>query len=254
MTDQMLNTDPPRVLIVIPALNEARSIRGVLDDLRQHVPWADLAVIDDGSIDETAAIAAGAGAIVLRLPFNLGIGGALQTGYMYAARHGYDLAVQFDGDGQHRADQVLPLLKAVGQGADLVIGSRMMVQGSYRFPLMRGMGSKLIGAIIRLVTGLRICDPTSGFRAFSRRMIEFFARHYPQAYLESPEALAWAARHGMIVREVPVEMRPAERSSIGNVMGVFHSLRVCLALLIDVLESRFPEKPAAPTTNRKADQ
>jgi hypothetical protein len=250
----MLNAGRPRVLIVIPALNEARSIRGVLEDLRLHVPRADLAVIDDGSTDDTVAIARGAGAIVLRLPFNLGIGGALQTGYIYAAQHDYDLAVQFDGDGQHRADQVLALLQAVGQGADLVIGSRVMAPGRYRFPLMRGIGSRLIGAIVRLVTGLRICDPTSGFRAFSRRMIGFFAHHYPQAYLESPEALAWAARHGMIVREIPIEMRPAERSSIGNVMGVFYSLRVCLALLIDVLESRFPEKPAAPTPNRKADQ
>jgi glycosyltransferase involved in cell wall biosynthesis len=239
-------------LIVIPAFNEARKIRQVIADLRDHVPEMDIAVIDDGSTDATAELAREAGAIVLRLPFNLGIGGALQTGYMYAAMHGYDVAVQFDGDGQHRADQIRELIAPVLAGlADMTIGSRMLGKGDYRFPLMRLMGSRLIGLITRMVTGRRISDPTSGFRANGRRAIAFFSRNYPQAYLDSAEITVWLLRQGMRVVEVPALMRTAEHSSIGSIRGVTHSMRVCLALLIDRIEKKFPETPPPPQAPAK---
>jgi len=245
MTAETKSSDT-RVLIVIPAFNEAGRIRQVIADLRRHVPEMDIAVIDDGSLDATAAIAAGAGAIVLSLPFNLGIGGALQTGYIYAAHHNYDLAVQFDGDGQHRADQIRELIAPILAGrADMSIGSRMMGKGDYHFPLMRRIGSWLIGLITRIVTGRRISDPTSGFRGTGRRAIEFFSRNYPQAYLDSAEITVWVLRQGMTVEETPVEMHPAEHSSIGSLLGVIHAVRVCLALIIDRMEKKFPEAPPA---------
>jgi len=257
MADQTVNTGQPKLLIVIPAFNEVRSIRGVLEDLHRHIPWADAVVIDDGSIDATAEIAADAGAIVLRLPFNLGVGGAMRTGYRYAHEGSYDLAVQFDGDGQHRADHIPHLLAVVAEGADLAVGSRVLDKGGYHFPFMRKTGSLLIAAVIRLVTGKRFTDPTSGFRAANRRMIAFFARHYPEGYLgDTVEALVEAARHGMDIREAPVEMRPAEHSSVGSLKGLFHTACICLAILIDRLERKFPDVPpptgqASPATPPK---
>lgn len=233
------------MLIVIPAFNEARRIRDAIADLRRCVPCADIVVIDDGSIDDTAAIAADAGAIVLRLPFNLGVGGAMRTGYLYAHERSYDLAVQFDGDSQHRADHICRLVTAVAEGADLAVGSRVLDKGDYHFPFMRKVGSLLLTAVIRIVAGKRFTDPTSGFRAANRRMIAFFARHYPEGYLgDTVEALVEAARHGMSIREVPVEMRPAEHSSIGNIRGLFHTACICLAILVDRLERKFPDSPA----------
>jgi hypothetical protein len=252
MTDQTVNADQMKVLVVIPAFNEARRIRDAIADLRRHVPRADAVVIDDGSIDDTASIAAEAGAIVLRLPFNLGIGGALQAGYMYAAQHDYDLAVQFDGDGQHRADQIRDLIAPLAAGrADMTIGSRMMGKGGYSFPLMRLLGAKLIALITRMVTGRWISDPTSGFRGTGRRAIEFFSRNYPQAYLDSAEITVWVLRQGMTVEETPVEMRPAEHSSIGSLRGVIHAVRICLAILIDMMERKFPEGPRARTPRKE---
>jgi len=246
MTNVPAPNNPQRVLVVVPAYNEAASIRKVIADLRAHVPDAHVAVVDDGSTDDTGTVATEMGATVLELPFNLGIGGALQAGYLYAYENGYEVAVQFDGDGQHRADQIGALLGEMDRsGADLVIGSRLMGKGDYRFPLLRRLGSWLIGAVTFLVTRRRLTDPTSGFRATGRRAIAFFANYYPHAYLESPEATLWVAKQGMRVAETAVEMRMADHSSIGNLSGVFHALRVCLALLIDAIEGRFPESPRA---------
>jgi len=237
-----------RMLVIVPAYNEAHSIRQVVEDLRAHVPSADVVVIDDGSTDDTAAVAESLGAVVLRLPCNLGVGGAMRTGYLYAFENGYGLAVQFDGDGQHRADQIPHLVAEVIEGgADLAIGSRLLGQPQYRFPLMRKVGSKLIAAIAWLVTGLHLTDPTSGFRAASRRMIGFFARHYPESYLgDTVEALVLAARHGLRVREVPAQMREARHSSIGNIKGLFHTFCIGLAILVDRIEKKFPDVPEGP--------
>ncbi len=240
-------TSAPRILIVIPALNEEDSLAEVLADLHRTLPEADVAVIDDGSMDATARVARRGGAITLVLPFNLGIGGALQTGYAYAFDHGYDVAVQFDADGQHRSDQIAQLVEPVVQGrADHAIGSRLMGKGDYRFPFARRAGSWLIGLITRMVTGRRILDPTSGFRASGRRAIAFFARNYPQAYLDSPEITVWLLRQGMRVDEVPALMREADHSSVSSLRGFVHSVRVCVALLIDRIEAKFQEPSPQP--------
>jgi glycosyltransferase involved in cell wall biosynthesis len=250
MADGTRESGDPRLLIIVPAYDEADSIPRVLEDLREHVPEADVVVVDDGSTDNTAEVAESLAAAVLPLPCNLGVGGAMRTGYLYALENGYDLAVQFDGDGQHRADQVRALLASVmEEGVDLAIGSRRLGAGSYRFSLARRVGSRLVAAVAFLVTRLRLTDPTSGFRASSRRMIAFFAKHYPQTYLgDTIESTVLAARHGMKVREIGAEMRQSARSSVGNVMGIFHTVCICLAILVDCIERKFPgyAEPAAP--------
>ena len=232
------------VLIIVPAHNEAESIAHVLDDLQTHIPWADVVVIDDGSTDQTYRVAQQKGAMVLRLPCNLGVGGAMQTGYICAARRGYDVAVQFDGDGQHRANQIPTLLSALAeQQADLVVGSRRL-GGHYRFEALRLAGSRLLSGLVSLIVRQRITDPTSGFRAGSRRTIELFARHYPQAYLaDTTEALVWAARSGLQICEVPIRMRRrlAGDSATGSIKGLCHVLRIILALLVDCLEKPIDE-------------
>ncbi len=242
----------PRTLVIVPAFNEGAKIAATLSDLREHAPWADVVVIDDGSADDTAAQARHAGANVLQLPFNLGVGGAMQTGYLYALQNGYDIAIQFDGDGQHCADQIPALVAAVESGqADLVVGSRMLGQRSYKFSPMRWAGSRLLVGMVRLLSGLKTTDPTSGFRAASRDMIRFFSQHYPQSYLgDTVEALAMAAWHGMAIREVPARMRMTRTSSINNFIGLIHMLRICVALLVDRIERRFP-MPAKTTSPQR---
>ena len=234
-----------RVLILIPAYNEAGSIRGVLEDLRAHVPEADTVVIDDGSWDETAAVAESMGAIVLRLPCNLGVGGAMRTGYVYAREKGYDVAIQFDGDGQHRASHIAELIEAVRGGqADLVVGSRVLGGLKFRFHFLRFMGSRLLSTLVSAIAGKTIADPTSGFRAAGGRAISFFSRHYPQAWLgDTVESLVELARHGMQIEEIPVKMRQRKhgKSSIGRLWGFIHTMRIILAVLIDCLERKFDD-------------
>ncbi len=236
-----------RLLIIIPAHNEAESLPLAVRDLRTHVPQADIAVIDDGSTDQTARVAHRLGVILLKLPCNLGVGGAVQTGYRYAAAHGYPLAVQFDGDAQHRANQIPSLIEPILAGqADLVVGSRLLGGLRFRFHPGRFVGSRLLSAVISLIVRRRITDPTSGFRAASRRAIVFFARHYPQSYLaDTVEALAWAGRQGMTVQEVPARMRQrqAGASATGTVRGLVHVLRILLAVGVDCIEPLRVEEP-----------
>lgn len=230
------------VLVIVPAYNEGRRIHNALADLKAHAPWADVVVVDDGSIDDTSAQARSAGATVVRLPFNLGVGAAMQTGYQYARDNGYDVAVQFDGDGQHCAEEIAKLVSAVATGqADLAVGSRLLGQRSYQFSILRWIGSRMLVGMTWLLTGRKITDPTSGFRAASRRMISFFALYYPQGYLgDTVEALATAQWHGMSVAELPAKMRMAKTSSINNIRGFIHMIRICIALVIDRMEKKFP--------------
>ena len=241
-----VNKESSRVLIIVPAHNEAESIGGVLDDLARHAGEADVVVVDDASTDATIAVAAAKGAAVLRLACNLGVGGAMQTGYLYAAEGGYDVAVQFDGDGQHRADRVATLIeKIVADHADLVIGSRLLGGVWFRFHPLRLVGNRILSLLTSAICRQKITDPTSGFRAAGGRMIRFFAKHYPQAYLgDTAEALVWAARGGMRIAEVPAPMnqRQAGESATGSVKGFWLTLRIILALLVDCLESPVPEE------------
>ena len=233
----------PRTVVIIPAHNEAESLPGVLDDLRRWAPWADVVVIDDGSRDATAQVARAAGAPTVSLPCNLGVGGAVQTGYQYALDRGYEAAVQFDGDGQHRAAEVAGLVEALaGRQADLVIGSRLVEDRiRFRFSPLRFVGSRLLSALISRIARQRVSDPTSGFRAASGRAIRFFARHYPQTYLgDTAEAVVWASRGGLRIAEVPAKMRQrkAGESATGSLRGFAHTLRIVLAVLVDCLEER----------------
>ncbi len=223
-----------RVLLVVPAFNEARNLPGVAEDLRASGTLADVCVVDDGSTDATSQVAASLGFGVLRLPVNMGIGGAVQAGYLWAERQGYDAAVQFDGDGQHDASCLDALVEPLRRGhADLVIGSRFLSEGGYRSTGLRRAGIRYLSWFLRLRCGVRVTDPTSGFRAAGRRAIYLFARAYPSDYPE-PEAIALGARLGLRVVEVPVRMRERTHgaSSITSLGMLYYFVKVSTALLL----------------------
>lgn len=223
--------------MIIPAYNEAASIGQVVAEVRAAGPY-DPVVVDDGSTDDTARIARHAGARVLRLPTNLGIGGAVQTGLRYARAAGYPVAVQVDGDGQHDPAEIPRLLAALqAAAADLAVGSRFLGVGDYRPPLARSLGIRFFRRLLRPILGREIRDTTSGFRAFGPRAIQLFADGYPVDYPEV-EALVLAHRAGLRIVEVPVRMRPrqAGRSSITPVRAAFYMAKVSLAVAFDLLQ------------------
>ncbi len=224
-----------RTLIIVPALNEADSIVRVIAEIRKHAPAADVAVINDGSIDATGRLAREAGAIVLDMPYNVGIGAAVQTGFIYAAREGYDVAVQTDGDGQHPATEI-PRLVAELNDADMVIGSRFIEDRGYRQSAARRAGGVILAQLLSAITGTAITDPTSGFRASNRRTLELCARLYPHDYPE-PEAIIVLHRAGLRVKEIPVTMRARTggRSSLTPVRSAYYMVKVILAILINLL-------------------
>ncbi len=197
-----------RVLIVVPAWNEADSIGGVIAELRDELPGVDVLVVDDGSTDDTAALAAAAGALVSRLPINVGVGGARRLGYRYGHEHGYDAVIQIDADGQHDPRYVPAMLAALDE-ADLVIGARFAGEGEYLVRGPRRWAMTLLSAVLSRVARTRLTDTTSGLRATGRRLTELYATWYPAEYLgDSVETLVHAARRGYRVRQVPVTMRP----------------------------------------------
>jgi len=225
-------------LIIIPAYNEAANIRNVIRDIGRQFREADIVVIDDGSRDETGKLARAEGVAVLTLPFNLGIGAAMQTGYRYAGMRGYEAAIQFDGDGQHRADQIGTLLGPLLSGeADIVIGSRFIEKGVYDAEIPRFLGIQILSKVISLLVRQRITDPTSGFRAVNRRIIEYYSSAYPDDYPE-PEAIVLLSRLGFRIREVPVRMekRTLGSSSITLIRGLYYMIKVLLAIFVDMLK------------------
>lgn len=227
----------PKRLIIVPALNEADCIAAVIEDLLRHAPGFDVLVIDDGSTDGTASRVPPP-AKVITLPFNQGIGGAVQTGYRYAAVHGYDVAVQVDGDGQHPAELVAALVDQLEKtDSDLVIGSRFLDAAAegYRPPPSRMVGIRWLRLLIGVLTGLRVTDSTSGFRAANRRAIEAFAQWYPEDYPE-PEVIVLLDRAGFRVTEMPVRMaaRAGGQTSIPFARGLFYVVKVSAAVLLDV--------------------
>ena len=235
-----------RALVIIPALNEERNLPQVLASLRRDAPGWDLCVIDDGSADRTAALAREQGAVVLRLSQNLGIGGAVQTGYLWAREHGYDVAAQIDGDGQHDPLFLAAALAPITDGqADLVVGSRYLGGEGFRSTAVRRAGIRYLCWFLRLRCGARVTDPTSGFRLAGRRAIALFAASYPSDYPE-PEAIALATRNALSVREVPVVMREREHgsSSIGAGDTLYYLVKVSLALLLLPAVRRADPRPA----------
>ncbi|MFN2547700.1 MAG: glycosyltransferase family 2 protein [Myxococcales bacterium] len=224
-----------RGLVIIPALNEERNLPRVLESLRRDAPQWHVCVVDDGSSDATARIASEQGATVLRHAQNIGIGGAVQTGYLWARDHGYDVAAQIDGDGQHDPQFLAAARSPIEHGkADFVVGSRYLAGGDgFRSTAVRRAGIRYLCWFLRFRCGARVTDPTSGFRVAGRRAIELFAEHYPSDYPE-PEAIALATRGGLALQEVPVVMREREhgRSSIGAGGTLYYLLKVSLALLL----------------------
>lgn len=227
-----------RLLAIVPALNEASVIAGVVDEIHHALPEADVLVIDDGSTDATAEVAAAAGARVARMPFNIGIGSAVQTGFRLALEEGFDVAIQIDGDGQHPPDQVPRLLEALATtGANYVIGSRFAHgESNYRASAARRWGIAMFSRLVSILARQRVTDTTSGLRAVDRRAIQLFAGHYPHDYPEV-EAIILARRNGLRIVEVPVTMRQRSvgKSSISPIRSMYYMVKVTLAVLVQFI-------------------
>jgi glycosyltransferase involved in cell wall biosynthesis len=221
-------------IAIVPALNEEETVGRVIGEIGDFDPGFDVVVVDDGSTDRTAGIAADRGAHVLRLPFNLGIGGAMQTGFRFAFERGYDIAVQIDGDGQHDPGELPKILGPVLAGeADLCVGSRFTGTGQYRSSFVRRIGIKIFAGVVSAVVGQKVTDTTSGFRAVNRRGIALFAADYPHDYPEV-EATVMCFKHKLRLREVPVEMRErgGGASSITAFRSVYYMTKVLLAIFV----------------------
>jgi glycosyltransferase involved in cell wall biosynthesis len=221
-------------IAIVPALNEEETVGRVIDEIRAFDSGFDVVVVDDGSVDRTAGVAADRGAHVLRLPFNLGIGGAVQTGYRFAFEQGYDIAVQIDGDGQHDPSQLPKILGPVLAGeADLCVGSRFTGDGAYRSSFARRVGIKIFAGVVSAVVRQKVTDTTSGFRAVNRRGIALFAADYPHDYPEV-EATVMCVKHKLRLKEVPVAMRErgGGASSITAVRSVYYMTKVLLAIFV----------------------
>jgi hypothetical protein len=224
-----------RRIAVVPAFNEQQNVGRVIEEIRAFDPGLDIVVVDDGSVDATAAVARQHGATVLRLPFNLGIGGAVQTGFRYAFEHEYDLAVRVDGDGQHDPSQLDRVIAPVLAGeADIAVGSRFVanVEG-YRSSRSRRLGIRLLAVVVSRIVGRRVTDTTSGFQALNRKGIALFARDYPHDYPEV-EATVMVSRHRLRAVEVPVSMRERSsgRSSITAMRSIYYMVKVLLAIFV----------------------
>jgi len=227
-----------RTLLIIPAFNEAGAIANVISSVRAFFA-GDVLVIDDGSEDDTGSLARSAGAMVVRHACNLGIGAAVQTGFIYGLTRGYDFVVRQDGDGQHDPAQIPRLLAVLEAGdADIVVGSRFLAREGYQSTLVRRIGIFILGIVSSLV-GTRVTDPTSGNWAVNRRALTVLAKQHPDDYPET-EALVMASRAGCRVTEVPVVMyaRIAGQSSISTLYSGFYMIKVVVALLVGRLRPR----------------
>ena len=223
-----------RVLLIVPAFNEAQSLPALIHRISSLYPHYDIAIINDGSTDNTVQAVREMPARLITLPCNLGIGGAMQTGFCIARDEGYDIAVQVDGDGQHPAEQVHLLVNAILQsGCDIAIGSRFLTGSGYQSTLSRRLGIRVFSLWLSAICNTRITDATSGFRAMNRRATELLSRNYAEDYPEV-EAILVAHRAALRICEVPVEMsaREAGVSSIGRLRSVLYMVKVSLSILM----------------------
>jgi glycosyltransferase involved in cell wall biosynthesis len=229
-----------RVAVIIPAYNEENTIGGVVRRVRSLGEGYSAIVINDDSSDKTFSVARQEGAVVIGLPCNLGIGGAVQTGFRYAFHNEYDVCVQVDGDGQHPTTEIPNLVRVlVDGGYDIVIGSRFVERTDYSISVMRRIGIYIISMFLRVSTGTRVKDPTSGFRAINKKAIHLFASEYPQDFPE-PESLIFAHKYGFKIKEVPSAMvnRMHGTSSITPLKSVYYMVKVLLAMFIDLFKKK----------------
>lgn len=227
-------------LIIIPAYNESESIENTVHDIMNNAPSFDYIVINDCSTDNTKEICETQGFNVVNLPINLGIGGAVQTGYKYALEYDYDVAVQVDGDGQHDPvflEKMARVLQA--EQLDMVIGSRFIDKEGFQSSAMRRMGIKYFTMLIKVLTGKTITDPTSGLRMVGKNIIELYSSDYPKDYPE-PESVVAVLRRGMKVKEIPVVMRNRQGgvSSINPSKSIYYMIKVTLAILVESIRKK----------------
>ncbi len=236
------------VLTIIPAFNEEEAIEQVVHDLRLYFPLSDFLVIDDGSMDQTSRMVLRSGVDLLRLPINLGVGGALQAGLKYAEENGYDYCLRLDADGQHDPEDAFRLLSAVMNGeADAAIGSRFLAvlwlgkERNYKTTFTRLIGIKIFSSLVSLLTRQRITDPTSGLRCYNQRVICYLSRIHPQDYPEV-ESTVMLHRAGFRLLELPATIRPrvAGKSTIDSWKSFYYAFRVLLATIIAVLRAPVP--------------
>lgn len=221
-------------LVIIPAFNEEGNLEKTIKDIQDNAPGFDYVIINDCSTDGTLAMCRRHGFSYLNLPVNLGIGGAVQTGYRYAYYHGYDIAVQFDGDGQHSAGYLPKMVEQMEKtGADMMIGSRFITKEGFQSSTLRRLGIKYFSVLIRILTGKIITDPTSGMRMINRKLLKKFTEEYPKDYPE-PESVVTILSEKHRVEEMPVRMNEREEgnSSISLVNGVYYMIKVSFAMLI----------------------
>lgn len=227
-------------IVIIPAYNEISNIRTTVQDILDHAPGFDYVIINDCSQDGTMRFCTEQGMNIINLPVNLGIGGAVQTGYLYAWRNGYDVAVQFDGDGQHDASYLGEMADFLQvQQADMVIGSRYIRREGFQSSGIRQFGIRYFSALIKLLTGKRVTDPTSGMRMVNRDVMKIYSEDYPVDYPE-PESVVTILRMGKKVSEIPVIMRERQGgvSSISPRKAVYYMIKVTLAILMECLRKR----------------
>ena len=235
-----------RRIAIVPAYNEAGNIGRVVDELRAFDPELDVVVVSDGSADATSEVARAHGAHVVTLPFNLGIGGAVQTGFRYAWENGYELAVRCDGDGQHDPSELPKVLAPVVAGdADIVVGTRFGGDDSFRSTAARRIGIRMLAAIVSLIARQRVTDTTSGFQALNRRALGLFAADYPHDYPEV-EGMVMTIKHQLRLQEVPVRMREREHgsSSITAFRSIYYMAKVLLALFVGLFRRTIPTEGA----------
>ena len=229
-----------KILAIIPCFNEEATVASVIAGVKEHWPDADVLVVDDCSSDGTAAAGAAAGAIVVSLPYNMGIGATVQAGYLYALENGYDLAAQVDGDGQHDPAERAKIFRPVIAGeADICVGSRFIEGEGFRSTAMRRLGIRSFARVLSLMTGDKLTDPTSGFRAAGKKVIRLFAEEYPEDYPEV-ESLLLAHLAGLRIAEAPVLMKPrgGGRSSITPVKSVYYMIKVMMVLFLWMVRKR----------------
>jgi len=229
-----------KILIIVPAFNEEANIKKTVREIFSLKLDLDVLVVNDGSKDATVNEARAAGAHVISHPFNLGIGGAVQTGFKFAARHNFDIAIQVDGDGQHDVAYLEKLLEPILKDeADMAIGSRFITLSGYQSSFIRRIGINFFARLISFLIGFRVTDPTSGFRAVNKKMIRVFSQYYPQDFPE-PEAIVVARRYNARIKEVSVVMRKRAggNSSIRYLKTFYYMVKVTFAILLDKLKSK----------------